>query len=874
DDDCDGTEDNGPDADGDGTTAPCDCDDSRDDIYPGALEVCNGVDDDCDGEVDEDATSQTESVKLFDPDADAGDHHGSAAASLGDVDGDGVADFVVAARYDDTATGVNAGSVLIYSGAERSPLCRATDPEGANSDYLGESVAAVGDIDGDGTTDFAAGANADSTSYASYAGSVSVFSGADCSRIIKLVDPEAEYDDELGISVAGLGDINGDGTPDVAAGAHLDDTSEGGNIGSVVVFSGADGSVLYKATDPGGSANDRLGEALASIGDVDRDGVGDFAAGAEYDDALGGTDSGSVVVFSGATGTKLFKLADPDGAGSDHLGCSVSGIDDIDGDLIPDIVAGALYDNTPQGSDAGSVSVFSGRTGQRLLKLTDPEGAANDYLGSSVGSLADINGDGVPEVIAGAPLADGLASNTGRVVVFSGADGTVLERFTDADAAESDQLGERVVISLEDITGRGKPEIRAAAILDDLGGASDTGSVVIFAFESDCDADGYTPLGGDCDDDDDTVNPGAPEICDDLDNNCNDEIDEGLQEDPESCNGLDDNCNGLVDEGDPGSGAACSTGLLGVCDEGVEHCDDGALVCQQNVGPGPELCNGLDDDCDGTIDEAADSDGDGYDDCTDNCVDAYNEDQANADGDQWGDACDCTPDDETNPPPPPVGPTLTVTKQPDGSGLIAWTATPEGDTYNTYRGWKIVGDPFTYNHQCLENRSDDTSTVDDINPRKAVMFFYLVTAYCGSNSESTCGADYSGTDRPTPDPCPAETLDDDGDGWEEAQDNCPGFRNETQSDVDSDSRGDACDNCPEDPNTDQSDIDEDGLGDVCDPDQDGDGILDDGSGNGVRGDEPCIGGETTDCDDNCPTTYNPNQEDADSDGIGDACDST
>ena len=57
-----------------------------------------------------------------------------------------------------------------------------------------------------------------------------------------------------------------------------------------------------------------------TIGDVDRDGITDFAAGVEYDDALGGTDAGSVVLFSGATGAKLRKLSDPGGAAYDHLG--------------------------------------------------------------------------------------------------------------------------------------------------------------------------------------------------------------------------------------------------------------------------------------------------------------------------------------------------------------------------------------------------------------------------------------------------------------------------------------------------------------------------------------------------------------------------
>ena len=66
-------------------------------------------------------------------------------------------------------------------------------------------------------------------------------------------------------------------------------------------------------------------------------------------------------------------------------------------------------------------------------------------------------------------------------------------------------------------------------------------------------------------------------------------------------------------------------------------------------------------------------------------------------------------------------------------------------------------------------------------------------------------------------------------------------------------------------------MDTDGIGDVCDPDRDGDGILEDGDASGTAGDNPCTGGVTVNCDDNCPNVANANQADADANGIGDAC---
>src|SRR6266540_3804182 len=71
----------------------------------------------------------------------------------------------------------------------------------------------------------------------------------------------------------------------------------------------------------------------------------------------------------------------------------------------------------------------------------------------------------------------------------------------------------------------------------------------------------------------------------------------------ELCNGVDDNCDGTIDDGDPGGGASCTTGIQGACAAGVLHCQGGAVECVQTTPSGAEVCNGLDDDCDGVVDE-------------------------------------------------------------------------------------------------------------------------------------------------------------------------------------------------------------------------------------------------------------------------------
>ncbi|MBL8680222.1 MAG: hypothetical protein JNK05_13690 [Myxococcales bacterium] len=104
--------------------------------------------------------------------------------------------------------------------------------------------------------------------------------------------------------------------------------------------------------------------------------------------------------------------------------------------------------------------------------------------------------------------------------------------------------------------------------------------------------------------------PGT-EVCNGMDDNCNGRIDEGLMcgmtctpTGPEVCNGMDDNCNGAIDESDPAVGTACGESR-GTCRPGMQRCVRGRLECVGATGPRAEICNGLDDDCDGMNDNMA-----------------------------------------------------------------------------------------------------------------------------------------------------------------------------------------------------------------------------------------------------------------------------
>ena len=340
----------------------------------------------------------------------------------------------------------------------------------------------------------------------------------------------------------------------------------------------------------------------------------------------------------------------------------------------------------------------------------------------------------------------------------------------------------------------------------------------------------------------------------------------------ERCDGIDEDCDGDTDDGDPGGGTTCATGEPGVCGAGTTHCVAAGLVCVRNQGPGPEVCNGLDDNCNGAVDETLDSDGDAVSDCLDNCPEVHNPAQLDMDQDEIGDACDCWPADGSNPPPPEVG-FLDVNGK--SSTAVGWVSPTANVRYNVYRGFETPGNPWSYDHQCVGNRLAGPPHVEPLAPRSAGFFYYLVSTVCPDGTESVLGAGSGevsiGIPSLSTDRCPNPVYDTDGDGIEEAVDNCPWFRNPTQSSVDGDPHGDPCDNCPDAANTDQADADGDRSGDACDLDDDDDGILDDGDESGVIGDHPCIGGSTAGCDDNCQVNANPGQEDSNGNGIGDAC---
>ncbi|MBW1807426.1 MAG: thrombospondin type 3 repeat-containing protein [Deltaproteobacteria bacterium] len=373
-------------------------------------------------------------------------------------------------------------------------------------------------------------------------------------------------------------------------------------------------------------------------------------------------------------------------------------------------------------------------------------------------------------------------------------------------------------------------------------------------------ADGDDDSVGDvCDNCPLTANPGQADFDSDLlgddCDNCPDVSNGGQDDgDADDIGDLCDNCPVVSNNDQSDLDGDFIGDVCDACPNDSANDFDGDGLCA-DVDNCPELAN----------QDQADSDGDSVGNVCDNCLNTPNPDQADADEDGLGDVCDdCTDADH------------------DGI-CLGFDNCPEDANPDQADGdADEVGDvcdncPTISNGDQADDDQDGAGDLCDV---------------CPYDPDDDIDQDGACADS---DNCPEDANPDQADGDSDEVgdvcDNCPTISNGDQADDDQDGAGDLCDVCPYDPDDDidqdgacadsdncpgqfnpqQLDFDDDGQGDVCDLDIDGDGIYEDGDASGTVSDNPCAAGQTQDCDDNCLWAFNPQQNDFDSDGIGDAC---
>ena len=354
----------------------------------------------------------------------------------GDVDGDGFSDVIAGAPlYDPPGGGRDRGAALVVHGgageAGRARTARLDEPSGEDDAELGSSVAIVGDVDGDGFADVVVGAPGTDRGRGRaylYLGGARGVRGP----VLVLADPNGRPGDWLGATVAGAGDVDGDGFADVAVAAPGADGDGDAEVdrGKVLVWRGGPAGLegtpaVLRSAAP--RPHDGFGAAL-SAGDLDGDGYGDLVVGAAGIDRAGeaiGVDRGAVYVFAGGRDglarVPAARLEAPAPVDHDRFGYAISAAGDLDDDGFADLVVG-----TPSRDDAahdgGVVYDFAGGRGGVVRTPRATITAAGDAapyrrLGTAVAIVGDVDGDGRDDLAAGTSAPGG-----GVAAILSGAD--------------------------------------------------------------------------------------------------------------------------------------------------------------------------------------------------------------------------------------------------------------------------------------------------------------------------------------------------------------------------------------------------------------------------------------------------------------------
>ena len=411
---------------------------------------------------------------------------GAAVGAAGDVNADGVLDVIVGdpGYLYDGYSGDSQGGLRVFSGADASILLtHIGDLPPLN---LGRDVAAAGDVNGDGHGDVLACGLGHLDDHGFGGGKVVLLSGLDGSvlQTWSLGSPS------LGAWVTGVGDFDGDGLPDVLTSGST----------SARVLSGADGDLLLQIPEAGRVSTtgdldgDGIGElivgnallsgadaapivelggfeSLAHPGDVDGDGRFDLI-GVNWSDDTKGPWTGSATLV--ANPLVLLRQEWLGGAAAELAGWSVASPVDLDADGHGDVAFGAPGADAPA-TDAGAARAMSGADGSLLIEL--PGTDAGDETGRAVAAAGDVDGDGVGDLVVGAPgaLAGGLA--TGTATVLSGRDGGVLRVFQ--GVAEGDRFG-AAVSGAGDLDGDGRDDVIVGAFLEDAA-VADAGVVRVYS---------------------------------------------------------------------------------------------------------------------------------------------------------------------------------------------------------------------------------------------------------------------------------------------------------------------------------------------------------------------------------------------------------